>query len=44
MNFELNSCKGFGIGIEQDKIKAFETPTVCIQKDEDTKVKKVILW
>jgi len=44
MNFELSSCQGFGKGIEEDKIKAPETPSLSIQgEDEDISAKKVIL-
>ncbi|KAJ8441030.1 hypothetical protein Cgig2_027373 [Carnegiea gigantea] len=41
MRFELESCQGFGKGIEEDRIKAPETPTLCIQEeDEDIRAKK----
>ena len=44
MNFELSSCQGFGKGIEEDRIKAPETPSLSIQgEDEDIRAKKVIL-
>lgn len=45
MNFELSSCEGFGKGIEEDRIKAPETPS-CLPiqgEDEDTRAKKVIM-
>ncbi|KAJ8432933.1 hypothetical protein Cgig2_023063 [Carnegiea gigantea] len=41
MNFELESCQGFGKGIEDDRIKAPDTPTLYIQEEEaDIRAKK----
>ncbi|KAJ8422484.1 hypothetical protein Cgig2_017612 [Carnegiea gigantea] len=35
MNFELESCQGSNKGIEDDRIKAPETPTICIQEEDE---------
>ncbi|KAJ8425972.1 hypothetical protein Cgig2_009510 [Carnegiea gigantea] len=44
MNFELESCQGFGKGIEDDRIKASDTLTLYIQEEEaDIRAKKVLL-
>ncbi|KAJ8428436.1 hypothetical protein Cgig2_009046 [Carnegiea gigantea] len=41
MNFELESYQGFGKGIEDNRIKAPDTPTLYIQEDEaDIRAKK----
>ncbi|KAJ8430776.1 hypothetical protein Cgig2_027854 [Carnegiea gigantea] len=41
MNFQLESYQGFGKGIENDRIKASETPTLYIQEEEaDVRAKK----
>ncbi|KAJ8422870.1 hypothetical protein Cgig2_010270 [Carnegiea gigantea] len=41
INFELESCQGFGKGIEDDRIKAPDTPSLYIQEEEaDIKAKK----
>jgi len=43
MNFELESCQDFSKGIEDDRIKAPEAPTLYIQEEEvDIREKKVL--
>jgi len=44
MNFEFESCQGFDKGIDDDRIKAPDTPTLYIQEEEaDIRAKKVLL-
>jgi len=45
MNFELESYQGFSKGIENDRIKAPETPTLYIQEEvADVRAKKVLFY
>ena len=44
MNFELESYQGFSKGIENDRIKAPETPTLYIQEEEDSRAKRALFY
>jgi len=45
MNFELSSCEGFGKGIEEERIKVPQTPSISVQgEDEEIRAKKVMFF